>query len=63
MLEGAHAAGTGSLSALSFLAPLIRAQLRCRVTALGTGLVLPVECTDTTTPAERVGLGVSLTEG
>jgi len=37
MLESAHATGTSCLSALSFLAPLVRAQLRCRVAALGTG--------------------------
>lgn len=42
-LEGAHAASTGSLSALSFLAPLIRAQLCCRVAALGTCWCYPRE--------------------
>ena len=83
VFEVAHAACAGCLSALGLLSPLIRAQPRRWVAALGAGcfvircrtsvhetgpttgrtrtLVLFVECPVSTTPAERVGLGVPLT--
>ena len=57
VLEVAHAAGTGGLSALSLLAPLVRADLGGGVTARGADLLLEVEGTGVATTAHSVRLG------
>lgn len=57
VLEVAHAAGTGGLSALSLLAPFIRADLGRGVTARSADLLLEVEGTSVASSADGVRLG------
>lgn len=57
-----HPSGTGGLSALSLQSPFEGSQLGSWVTALSTGLVLPVESPVSATAAERVRFCVALTE-
>lgn len=57
ILEVAHAAGTGGLSALSLLAPLVRADLGRGVTARSADLLLEVEGTSVASSADGVRLG------
>lgn len=62
MLKRSHSAGTGGVSSLGLLAPVVRPDLGRRVAARRTGLLLGVEGSLTTSSAENVGLGVLLTE-
>ena len=57
-----HSAGACGLATLALDGPGERAQLSSGVGALGTGLLLLVEGTVATTTAERVCLGVALSE-
>lgn len=57
VLEVAHAAGTGGLSALSLLTPLVGADLGGGVTARGADLLLTVEGTGVASSADGVRLG------
>lgn len=57
VLKVAHTAGTGGLSALSLLAPLVRADLSGGVTARGADLLLTVEGTGVASSADGVRLG------
>ena len=57
VLEVAHAAGTGGLSALGLLAPLVRANLSGGVTARGADLLLEVERASVASSADGVRLG------
>lgn len=57
VLEVAHAAGTGGLSALSLLAPLVGADLGRGVTARSANLFLTVEGTRVASSADGVRLG------
>lgn len=57
VLEVAHAAGTGGLSALSLLAPLVGADLGGGVTARSADLLLTVEGTGVASSADGVRLG------
>lgn len=57
VLEVAHAAGTGGLSALSLLAPLVGADLGGGVTARSADLLLTVEGTSVASSADGVRLG------
>lgn len=57
VLEVAHAAGTGGLSALSLLAPLVRADLSGGVAARGADLLLQVERASVASSAHGVRLG------
>lgn len=61
-LEVPHAAGTGGLSALGLLAPVVLAGLSSRVAARSAGVLLDVERAATATPAQRVRLVVALAE-
>jgi len=58
-----HPASAGRLSALRLQPPLVRSQFSGGVATLGACFVLPVEGAVPATPAKRMGLRVSLTEG
>lgn len=61
-LQVAHAARARRLAALALLAPVVRAQLRRRVRALRTRLLLLVERAVAAAAAQRVCLCVALTK-
>jgi len=57
VLEVAHATGTGGLSALSLLTPLVGSDLGSGVTARGADLLLEVEGSGVASSADGVRLG------
>jgi len=62
VFERPHAARTGGLSPLRLLAPVVLPNARARVSAVGAGVLLNVERSRAATPAEDVGLVVTLSE-
>lgn len=60
MLEVAHAAGSGGLSALGLLAPVVLAGLSSGIAARGAGVLLDVKGATTATPAQSVRLVMAL---
>lgn len=62
VLQVSHSTGTGSVSSLSLLTPVVRSSLSSWVTTGRTGLLLNVEGTTTTSVTQSVGLVVTLTE-
>lgn len=61
-LERSHSAGSGGVSSLGLLTPVVGSDLGGGVSARGAGLLLAMERSLTTSSAESVGLGVLLTE-
>lgn len=62
VLQVSHSTGTGSVSSLGLLTPVVRSSLSSWVTTASTGLLLNVEGTTTTSVTQSVGLVVTLTE-
>lgn len=62
VLQVSHSTSTNGVSSLSLGTPVVRSSLSRRVATRGTGLLLDVEGTTTTSVAQSVGLVVTLTE-
>ena len=61
-LQVLHAAGTGGLSPLGLLAPVVLPDTGARVTAVGASVLLDVERATTAASAQNVRLVVALSE-